>query len=107
MKYFKLVAALAGATGLVMGVAGNAAAADGAELYKAKLCHTCHGEAGAAPIMPVYPKLHGQNPAYSVQQIKDIRDGKRTNGMTAAMKAIVASVTDEEAQAISEYLAKQ
>lgn len=106
MKYVKLVAALATATGLAMGVVGNAGAADGAELYKAKLCNTCHGEGGAAPIMPAYPKIKGQNPAYTVQQIKDIRDGKRANGMSAAMKAVVAAVTDDEIQAIADYLAK-
>jgi cytochrome c553 len=106
MKTLKLVAAVVGVAGLAF-VTGKVAAADGAALYKAKLCHTCHGEAGAAPIMPVYPKLNGQNPAYTVQQIKDIRDGKRTNGMTAAMKPMVAAVTDEEAQAIADYLAAQ
>lgn len=107
MLNLKRVAAVAGAAGLILGVVSNAAAADGAELYKTKLCNTCHGDAGKAPIMPVYPKLAGQNAAYAVQQIKDIRDGKRTNGMSAAMKPMAAQVNDAEAQAISDYLSKQ
>jgi cytochrome c553 len=37
--------------------------------------------------------------------MKDIRDGKRTNGLSIAMKAVVATVTDEEFQAIADWLA--
>jgi len=40
-----------------------------------------------------------------MQQMKDIRDGKRTNGLAVAMKAVVSSVTDEEFQAIADWLA--
>lgn len=94
------------AAGLTLGYAG-AARSDGATLYKEKICHTCHGEKPNEPILPVYPKLSGQNAAYLLQQMKDIRDGKRTNGLTVAMKAVVGSVTDEEFQAISDWLATQ
>jgi len=83
---------------------GQAMAQDGKALYTAKLCTTCHGEEGKAPIMPVYPKLAGQTAAYMEQQIKDIRDKKRTNGQTAAMQALVAPVTDAEIKAIATYL---
>ena len=92
---------------LSLGVVGTAAAADGAALYTSKLCNTCHGADANTPIMPTYPKLAGQNAQYAAQQMKDIRDGKRTNGMAAAMKAMVATLTDEEIDAISEWLATQ
>ena len=82
-------------------------AADGAALYKAKICHSCHGETPNMPIMPVYPKLAGQNAPYLLQQMKDIRDGKRNNGLSVAMKAVVGSVTDEELQAIADWLSTQ
>ena len=92
---------------LSLGVAGTAAAADGAALYTSKLCNTCHGADGKSPIMPTYPKLAGQNAAYAAQQIKDIRDGNRTNGMSAAMKAMVATLTDDEIEAIADWLSQQ
>ena len=92
---------------LSLGVAGTAGAADGAGLYSSKLCNTCHGADANTPIMPSYPKLAGQNAAYAAQQIKDIRDGKRSNGMSAAMKAMVASLTDDEIQAIADWMSAQ
>lgn len=91
--------------GLCVGYSTAASALDGAALYKEKICNTCHGENGAAPIMPLYPKVNGQNAPYLVQQMKDIRDGRRTNGLSVAMKAVVSAVTDEEFQAIADWLA--
>ena len=83
---------------------GSAHAADGKALYTQKLCVTCHGPNGQAPIIDTYPRLDGQNKAYLIQQVKDIRDGARSNGQTAAMKPIVQQVTDEEIEAIAEFL---
>lgn len=79
---------------------------DGKALYAAKLCMTCHGDEGKTPIIPSYPKLNGQNKEYLVAQIKMIKDGTRSGGATAAMKAMVATLTDEEIEAISKYLAE-
>lgn len=84
----------------------NAAAADGEALYTAKNCQTCHGVEGKAPIMAMYPKLNGQNKEYLVAQMKDIKSGARNNGMSMAMKAMTMSVTDEEFEAIADYLSK-
>lgn len=96
------VAALA----LVGLASGNAMAADGKALYTAKMCQTCHGAEGKAPIMPLYPKLAGQNKEYALAQMKDIKSGKRANGMSSAMKAMVANVSDAELEAIADYLSK-
>ena len=97
--------AAAAVLGLCVGYSTAGSALDGAALYKEKICNTCHGENGAHPIMPLYPKINGQNTPYLVEQMKDIRDGRRTNGLTVAMKAVVSSVTDEEFQAIADWLA--
>ena len=86
-------------------MAMNAQAADGKALYTEKNCHTCHGADGKTPIMPLYPKLAGQNKDYMVKQMQDIKSGARSNGMSAAMKAMVMNVTDEEFEAIAGYLA--
>lgn len=83
---------------------GNAVAADGAALYKTKTCFSCHGKDAKTPIMPAYPKLAGQNAAYAAQQMKDIKNGARSNGMTAAMKGVMHLVSDEEIEAIAQWL---
>ena len=80
-------------------------AADGAALYKTKTCSACHGKDAKTPLMPNYPKIAGQNSAYTLQQMKDIKSGARNNGQTASMKGVMHLVTDEEMQALSEYLA--
>ncbi len=76
--------------------------------YSAKMCLTCHGADGKTPIMDAYPKLAGQNAEYLAQQIKDIQAGTRNNGMSASMKAMMASfaVSDDEAAAIAKSLAE-
>jgi len=82
------------------------AAPDGAKLYGEKTCNACHGPKGDKPLMPNYPKIAGQNAAYTEQQMKDIKSGARNNGQTAAMKGVMHLVNDEEIKALSEYLAK-
>jgi cytochrome c len=79
--------------------------ADGEKLYQTKTCSTCHGKDGNTPIMPMYPKIAGQNQAYTLQQLKDIKSGARNNGQTAAMKGVMHLVSDDEMQALSEYIA--
>jgi len=104
MRKFMTLAACAV---LTAGVSGVAMADDGATLYTSKMCNTCHGADAKTPVMPNYPKLAGQNEAYIVQQITDIRDGKRTNGLTIAMKGMVTSVTDADVKKIAKWLASQ
>jgi cytochrome c len=79
-------------------------AADGAALYKSKTCIACHGKDGKTPVMPTYPKIAGQNEAYVLQQMKDIKSGARSNGQSAAMKGVMHLVSDEEMQALAKYV---
>ena len=85
---------------------GISLAADGAALYKSKTCVACHGKDGKTPIMPTYPKIAGQNAAYALQQMKDIKSGARSNAQSAAMKGVMHLVTDEEMKALADYVAK-
>jgi cytochrome c len=89
---------------LASGFATQAAAADGAELFKTKTCWSCHGKDAKTPIMPIYPKLAGQNADYAFNQMKDIKSGARNNGQTAAMKGVMGLVTEEEMRAIADWL---
>ncbi|AUB85734.1 cytochrome C (plasmid) [Candidatus Thiodictyon syntrophicum] len=95
----------AAGVGLALGVAGNLSAADGGALYKARACQACHGDDAKTTVLPIYPKLAGQNAPYLLEQMKAIRDGTRTNGLSAAMRPLMASVPDEEFQSIAEWLA--
>lgn len=79
-------------------------AASGAELYKSKTCFSCHGADANSPIMPIYPRLAGQNAVYLTNQMRDIKSGTRNHGQTMVMKGIMANVSDEEIQAIAEWL---
>ncbi|MCP3669587.1 MAG: c-type cytochrome [Gammaproteobacteria bacterium] len=102
----KTVAMVAGAAVLSLGLMGNAAA-DGAALYKSKTCFSCHGADAKTPIMPIYPKLAGQSTDYAFNQMMDIKSGKRANGQSAAMKAVMGMVSKDEAKEIAQWLSEQ
>ncbi len=102
----KLVMTLISAVALSALAAPASAAMDGAALYKDKTCNACHGAKGDKTLMPNYPKIAGQNAAYSEQQMKDIKSGARNNGQTAAMKGVMHLVNDEEIKALADYLSK-
>ena len=101
----RLFAAILGAVlGFAASALGEEAGADGASLYMQRTCIACHGPDAKTPILPEYPKLAGQNAAYALQQMKDIKSGARSNGNTAAMKGVMHLVTEEEMQVLSEYI---
>jgi cytochrome c len=77
---------------------------DGATLYAQRTCIACHGPDAKTPILPEYPKLAGQNPAYMLQQMKDIKSGARSNGNTAAMRGVMHLVTEDEMEVLAQYL---
>jgi cytochrome c len=79
---------------------------DGKALYEKSGCVACHGADGKKTLMPTYPKLAGQNSAYALAQMKDIRDGKRVNGQSAVMKPILTPLKDDVLKAIADYLEK-
>ncbi len=90
---------------IALGVlASQAVSAGGAELYKTKTCWACHGKDAKTTAMPSYPKIAGQNEAYIIQQMRDIKSGKRNNGQTAAMKGVMGLVSDDDIQQIAKYL---
>lgn len=107
MRIFNLKAATISASLIFLASSGSALALDGEALFKNPRkggCTACHGKDAKTPIMPMYPKLAGQNEAYLLQQLKDIKSGARNNGMTIAMKGIMHMVNDEEMAAIAKYL---
>jgi cytochrome c len=87
-------------------VSGVANAGDGAKLFAEKTCTACHGKAGNKPLMPDYPKIAGQNKAYIVKQMTDIKSGKRANGNSAAMQGVMVLVNEEDIKDLAEYVSK-
>ena len=80
-------------------------ALDGEKLYIRKFCVTCHGEKGIS-VTPNYPSLANQNPPYLINQVKEIISKKRASKLTLLMtdNPVIMALTDEEIQAISEFL---
>ncbi len=91
---------------------GGAAGADGggtpsgAELYTQRTCVACHGPDAKTPLLPDYPRLAGQNEAYLLLQMRDIKSGARANGNTPAMFGVMGLVTDEELVVLAKYLSE-
>jgi cytochrome c553 len=66
-------------------------------------CRSCHGEQGAGSER--YPRLAGQNPAYTLQQLMDFRAGARHNDTRRVMREVASRLTDVQMKALAEYLA--
>ncbi len=109
------------------------ASSRGEEMYKALTCTACHGVAGKGmvrsrdrinkktgkykyrkgdtkPGFESYPKLAGQNSTYLYNQMVDIFEGRRKNGMSAAMAGIKLMIDSTakkgDLQAIADYLSQ-
>ena len=70
------------------------------------MCQGCHGIVGWRTAFPeVYrvPKLSGQNPQYLVAALKQYKNGERAH---PTMKAIAASLSDEDMTNIAAYYAQ-
>ena len=89
---------------LTLGLNGTAVA-DGGALYQAKGCASCHGADGNSPTMGMSSsKLGGQVADYTAAQMKDIKSGARANGNAGMMKGVMSAITDDEIEAIAEWL---
>ena len=105
MKY-ALKLSLIASTTLFLILSGSSFAADdaGKKLYNEKICQTCHGDDGNTPSNPAYPKIAGQSEIYVLQQLKDFKNGKRSNAQAAVMKAMLATVTEENMEVLAAYI---
>jgi len=70
-------------------------------------CINCHGDngKGKGASVSLFPVIGGQQKAYLVKQLKDLKSGKRANDPAGMMAAIAKKMSDQEIQAVSEYLA--
>ena len=64
-------------------------------------CAACHSPNGAG--IPIrFPRLAGQHAAYVEQQLKDFRDGVRTNDKV--MPEVVNGMNDAQIKAVADYI---
>jgi len=100
----------------VPGVASKEAVEVGQKLYRAgdvtrglPACSGCHGPAGAGNPVAHYPRIGGQNAAYTTLQLNAYKKGKtgeRGAGKHALiMSAVATKLTDAEIAALSSYVA--
>ncbi|TNF54625.1 MAG: cytochrome c4 [Burkholderiales bacterium] len=65
-------------------------------------CAGCHSPNGAG-IPAQYPRLAGQHAEYTVDQMRQFRDGVRKNSVQ--MSQIAAHMTEQEIKAVADYIA--
>src|SRR5256885_14219431 len=67
------------------------------------LCATCHSLDGISA-MARFPKLAGQRAAYIVKQVRDFRDGRRSND-GGQMQASASDIVDDDLAKAAAYFA--
>lgn len=96
----------------VPGLASKDAVKVAEKLYRAgdasrglAACSACHGPTGAGNPAALYPRIGGQNGAYTLNQLKTYKSGERAAGKHAPiMAAVAAKLTDEEIAALASYV---
>lgn len=83
--------------------AGEALYSNGDASRGVTACLTCHGPKGQSATA-TWPKLSAQHAAYTTKQLKNFKDGTRANPV---MMGMVATLTEQDMNNISAYLAKQ
>ncbi|MEP6558444.1 MAG: c-type cytochrome [Burkholderiales bacterium] len=66
-------------------------------------CFACHGDAGGG-IGAHFPRIAGQNRAYTERQLNDWKNNVRANDPQGLMKAVADRLSDAEISAVAVYL---
>ncbi len=88
----------------------NGSGSLGEKIYRAGIqanavpaCASCHGPTGDG--LPVkYPRLGGQHTEYVLNQLRQFRLGARANDEVKVMRTIAAKLTDQEMEAVADYI---
>jgi cytochrome c len=79
---------------------------EGEALYHASGCAGCHGANGEKATMPGSSKLAGQDKTRLLQVMKDIRDGRRTEGMSSVMQPGLQELSEADLEAVADWLSR-
>ena len=69
-------------------------------------CVNCHGQNGKGPEpnSSMFPVIGGQNKDYLSRQLVNFRKDDRTNSPNSIMNKITRKLTDDELEALAEYI---
>ncbi|MBP5979646.1 MAG: cytochrome c4 [Halomonas sp.] len=67
-------------------------------------CSACHTPTGGGIGSAVYPAIAGQYPAYTVATLRAFASGDRTNDPNGSMHDIATKLSDDDMQAVANYL---
>jgi len=83
----------------------------GEEIYRAgnaktglSACMACHGPNGAGNPAAKYPKISGQYAEYTASQLQSFKAEERINDQNKMMQSVSRKMTDEEIEAVSQYI---
>lgn len=88
--------------GAVLAAAGRRIFEEGDWAAGIPPCRSCHGERGAGDER--YPRLAGQNPQYTLQQLADFKAGTRRNDPGRVMREVAGRLGEMQMKALAEYL---
>lgn len=93
------------------GVADPALVEKGRKIYEGGIaeknvaaCIACHGPAGDGNAAAKFPKIASQHAVYIVNQLKAYKAGERRSDAAQMMRNTAANMTDEEMQAVAQYM---
>lgn len=97
---------------MTLGTADQTKVALGEALYRGgntasgvPACAACHGPDGLGNPAANFPRLAGQHAKYTAMQLYAFRKGERDNDAGKMMRNIAVKMTDEEIEAVAEYIA--
>ena len=67
-------------------------------------CAGCHGVNGKVPVIATYPVIGGQHKAYLGMQLLHWRSGDRSNSPDSVMNKAAKNLSDDEIDALADYL---
>jgi cytochrome c553 len=72
-------------------------------------CVNCHGVRGKGldPKISMYPVIGGQHKDYLRRQLINFREGDRTNSPNGIMNKVAGALTDDEIEALVEYVSER
>lgn len=96
----------------IEGVASEDNLALGMSIYRGGItsaevaaCSACHGPTGMGNPRAGWPVVSGQNAQYTADQLRYFRSGDRANDANEMMRGIAKRLTDEEIDAVSNFIA--
>ncbi|MBA2710672.1 MAG: cytochrome c4 [Tatlockia sp.] len=67
-------------------------------------CIACHGPQGTGNAQAGFPVISGQHALYTIQQLNDFKNGKRSNDLNSIMRDISSRMSQEDMEAVAYYI---